>query len=73
MCIDGEKVDNLDRINEETIKFYASLYSKEKGDRPVIDNLFDLSLDSSEAEALENVLQRKKSKKLFLPWLMINR
>lgn len=47
-------VEDFDKIKEETIWFYASLYAKEKRDRPLIDNLFGHSLDLTDVEALES-------------------
>lgn len=53
LVIEGEMVEDLDRIKEKTIRFYASLYSRKEGLCPVIENLFSKSLGSVEAESLE--------------------
>lgn len=57
-------VDNMEKIKEESIRFFASLYSKEQRDRPLIKNLFNQSLELAEAEALEGPFFTEEIKKV---------
>lgn len=52
MEIEGEIVEVLERIKEEAIRYYSTLYSKKDGNRLFIDNLFSTSL-GKEAKELE--------------------
>lgn len=60
--IKGEMVEDLDRIKEEVIRFFSSLYTKEESPHPLIDNVFSKSLDQSEAASLEAVFEEDEIK-----------
>lgn len=46
-------MEDFERIKEEAIRYYSTLYSKEDGNRPCIENLFSKSLGEEEAKMLE--------------------
>lgn len=60
--IEGEMVNDFEKIKEVTIHFDARLYTKERGDRTLINNLFDHSLDMMDAEDLESTLSLEEIK-----------
>lgn len=51
--VEGEEVMDFQAIPNEAIHFYSSLYKKDGGRRPVVENLFDNSLYLVLADWLE--------------------
>lgn len=63
LVIKGEMVEDLDKIKNEAIRFYSTLYLKEEGERPFIDNSFSNSLGEVEVVSLEVPLTKEEVKK----------
>lgn len=48
-----EEIFNFEYISQEASSFFDELYKKERGERPVIDNLFDTTLQKPQVLELE--------------------
>lgn len=55
-------MEDLDKIKEEAIPFFSSLYTKAESPLPFIDNIFSKTLDQSEATSLEAVFEDEEIK-----------
>lgn len=53
LCLQGEVVEEFDKIKDEVIRLFSLLYSREERDRPFIDNLFSVSLDEEMVHLLK--------------------
>lgn len=53
ILVDVEEHMELEKFSNDAISFFQSLYRKEEGPRPIIDNLFDVRLPMEQAGDLK--------------------
>lgn len=62
LVIDGETMEDVNKIKEETIQYFSTLYTKEEGPHPMIDNLFSKSLEQEDVDNLEGCFLEEEIK-----------